>query len=156
MSPVLGRRLEWTLGVLLGAVFVYASVDKILNPVEFAKIIYHYQLVGPSQQLGPALANLVAVTLPWIELLAGLLLASGVWRREAALLAAALLVVFLVAVGSALARGIDLANCGCFSVSGGGGRRAGVELLVGDSVLLAAALFLARARPALTRPEPGA
>jgi uncharacterized membrane protein YkgB len=37
----------------------------------------------------------VAVTLPWVELVAGLLLITGVWRREAALVVALMLVVFL-------------------------------------------------------------
>lgn len=156
MSRLSRGGLEWALGILLGGVFIYASADKILNPVAFARIIYHYQLIGPSQQIGPLPANLAAVTLPWTELVAGLLLASGVWRREAALLAAAMLIAFLVAVSAALARGIDLDNCGCFSVSGGGGRRAGVELLVGDSLLLGAALLLVRPRPPLTSLEPRA
>jgi uncharacterized membrane protein YphA (DoxX/SURF4 family) len=150
------RALEWGLAILLGAVFVYASVDKILEPVEFAKIVYHYRLIGPSQQVGPLPANLVAVTLPWIELVVGLLLASGVWRREAAVVAAAMLVAFLVAVGAAMARGIDLENCGCFSVGGDGGRSVGLGLLVGDALLLAAALWLTRRPAALTTPESAA
>jgi uncharacterized membrane protein YkgB len=87
-------------------------------------------------------ANLVAVTLPWIEVVAGLLLVIGIWRREAAAVTAVLLTVFLLAVGSAMLRGIDIENCGCFSVSGAG-RRAGAWLLVGDAGLLAAALVLA-------------
>ena len=44
-------------------------------------------------------SNLVAVTLPWVELVAGLLLIAGVWKRESALVIALLLVVFLVAAG---------------------------------------------------------
>src|SRR5439155_413999 len=83
---------------------------------EFARIVYHYRLIGPSAALGFVPANTLAVTLPWIEALAGLLLIVGVWRREAALTAALLLVMFLAAVGWALAHGIDVENCGCFSV----------------------------------------
>ena len=45
-------------------------------------------------------SNLVAVTLPWIELVAGLLLIAGVWKRESALVIALMLVVFIVAAGS--------------------------------------------------------
>jgi uncharacterized membrane protein YphA (DoxX/SURF4 family) len=152
-----GRILEFSLGILLGAVFLYASFDKILKPADFARIIYHYQLVGPSRELGPMLANLVAVTLPWVEVVVGLALATGFWRREAAAVAAILLVVFLGAVGSALWRGIDIENCGCFSVSGKG-RKAGIALLAGDSAMLLAALYLARPRrdAALTSSGPAA
>lgn len=153
----LGRvPVQWALGLLLGAVFIYASWDKILHPAEFARIVYHYQLIGPSRAIGPMPANLLAVTLPWIELLVGLLLASGLWRREAALVAAVMLLVFVGAVGVALARGIDIENCGCFTVTGAG-RGAGLKLILGDLALLAAAAALiAPRRTALTSAGPGA
>jgi uncharacterized membrane protein YphA (DoxX/SURF4 family) len=128
--------------ILLGAVFLYASLDKIAQPRDFARIVYHYQVIGPSARLGYVPANLLAVALPWVEAVAGLLLIVGVWRREAAAVVSAMLVTFLVAVGSALYRNIDIENCGCFTVEGAG-RQAGLWLLVGDAALLAVALFLA-------------
>jgi Methylamine utilisation protein MauE len=82
----------------------------------------------------------------------------GVWRREAALTAALLLVMFLVAVGWALAHGIDVENCGCFSVNGEG-RTGGAKLILQDLGLLAVALVLAfvppRAREAARVNEQG-
>jgi uncharacterized membrane protein YphA (DoxX/SURF4 family) len=128
----------------LGAVFLYASLDKIAQPGEFARIVYHYQVIGPSARLGYVPANLFAVALPWIEALAGLLLIAGVWRREAAAIVSALLLSFLAAVGWALYRGIDIQNCGCFTVDGAG-REAGLWLMLGDAALLAVAVFLAAA-----------
>jgi uncharacterized membrane protein YphA (DoxX/SURF4 family) len=145
--------LHWALAILLGAVFVYASLDKIAKPAEFARIVYHYQLIGPSAAIGPLPANLLAVTLPWIEAVAGILLIAGVWRREAALVVAAMLVVFVVAVGAAVARGIDVENCGCFTVSGEG-RKAGWTLIAGDLALLAGALVLVIAPPRSQAPQP--
>jgi uncharacterized membrane protein YphA (DoxX/SURF4 family) len=132
--------------IALGAVFLYASLDKIAQPRDFARIVYHYQVIGPSARLGYVPANLLAVALPWTEALAGLLLIAGVWRREAAAVVSLLLVTFLIAVGSALYRGIDIENCGCFTVEGAG-RQAGLWLLVGDAALLAVAVFLATAPP---------
>jgi uncharacterized membrane protein YphA (DoxX/SURF4 family) len=150
LNAVSRAPVQWGLGLLLGAVFIYASWDKILHPAEFARIVYHYQLIGPSRAVGPLPANLLAVTLPWIELIVGVLLASGLWRREAALVAAVMLLAFVVAVGAALARGIDIENCGCFTVTGSG-RGAGLKLIVGDLALLAgAAALLAPRRSALT------
>jgi hypothetical protein len=70
----------------------------------------------------------------------------GLWRREAAVLAGALLVVFLAAVGWALLRGIDIQNCGCFSVSAAG-RAGGWRLIAGDAVLLAVSAALAVSPP---------
>jgi uncharacterized membrane protein YphA (DoxX/SURF4 family) len=129
------------LGIALGAVFLYASHDKILDPPAFARIIYHYQVIGPNQHVGPMPANFLAVTLPWIEAVTGLLLITGLWRREAALVASAMLVVFIGAVGWALYQGIDVENCGCFSVQGEG-RGLGLALLASDALMLAAAALL--------------
>jgi uncharacterized membrane protein YphA (DoxX/SURF4 family) len=137
---------------LLGAVFLYACYDKILHPVEFAKIVYHYRIIGPDARLGFLPANLLSATLPWVELVAGVLLVLNVWRREAAAACALMLVAFLVAVSYALAQGIDLANCGCFSVApGADGRALGWKLLAGDTALLAVAAVLALLPP---RPRP--
>jgi len=138
--------LHRLLAVALGTVFVYASLGKIADPRDFARIVYHYQVIGPSARLGYAPANLLAVALPWTEAVAGVLLIAGVWRREAAAMVAVLLVTFLAAVGWTLHQGIDVENCGCFTVSGAG-RSAGLGLLVADAALLAVAVFLAAARP---------
>jgi uncharacterized membrane protein YphA (DoxX/SURF4 family) len=147
---VRNRHLHLALRLFLGAFFVYASIDKIWSPAAFARIVYQWQVVGPVP------SNLVAVTLPWIELLAGLLLIAGVSRRESALVVALLLVVFLVAAGSVMARGIDVQNCGCVSVAKGGAPSAwppawmkGVGwFLVGRNLaLLCAALVLVTATP---------
>lgn len=143
------RALHAVVAVLLGAVFVYASLDKIADPPAFARIVYHYQVIGPGPRLGFLPANTLAVALPWVEALTGVLLIAGVWRREAALVAALLLLMFVVAVGWTVAHGIDV-DCGCFTVRGEG-RRAGWGLIAGDLALLGAALFLLRAKPA---PEP--
>jgi uncharacterized membrane protein YphA (DoxX/SURF4 family) len=96
--------------LILGAVFVIASVDKILHPAAFAKVIYNYQL------LPDVLINLTAIILPWLELLLGILLIWGLWLPGAALLANLLLLVFFGALLFNVARGLDV-HCGCFSTS---------------------------------------
>lgn len=133
--------LYWAVAIALGAAFVYASLDKIGAPREFARIVYHYRLAGPSAALGFVPANLLSVVLPWVEAACGVLLITGVWRREAALLTAAMLVVFIGAVAWALVHGIDIQNCGCFTVSGEG-RAAGIKLILGDLGMLLAAVYL--------------
>jgi uncharacterized membrane protein YphA (DoxX/SURF4 family) len=92
------------------------------------------------------LPNLLGVVLPWVEVLVGILLIRGLWRREAALLTAAMLIVFIGAVASTLVRGIDIENCGCFSLDAHG-RAAGLTLILQDLGLLAAALVLAFVAP---------
>jgi uncharacterized membrane protein YphA (DoxX/SURF4 family) len=127
----------------LGAMFLYACYDKIVAPAAFAKIVYQWQ-VG-----GPVFSNLVAVILPWVELLVGLLLLAGAWTAEAGLLVAGLLLSFNLAAASVLARGIDVENCGCTSVKATApGPRSpfhgvGWFLITRNTVLLGAALALA-------------
>jgi uncharacterized membrane protein YphA (DoxX/SURF4 family) len=139
--------LHGALAVLLGALFLYAAKDKIAQPAEFAKIVYHYRLVGPNHTLGYVPANTLAVTLPWVEAVTGGLLILGLWRREAAAIVSAMLVVFLIAVGQALLRGINIENCGCFGV-GDSGRGAGLLLILEDLSLLGVSLFLTLLTPA--------
>jgi uncharacterized membrane protein YphA (DoxX/SURF4 family) len=120
--------------LLVGGVFVYASIDKILYPVEFAKVVYNYQM------LPVALSNLVAMSLPWLELFAGLALLMGVLRKESALILSGLLVLFIVALSVNLYRGVDI-DCGCLTLSGGG-RSIGIVTVLVDVILLVASLFV--------------
>ena len=145
--------VHWLLAIVVGAVFVYASYSKIADPQAFAKIIYHYQVIGPGPSVGFVPANLTAVALPWIELIAGVLLITGVWRREAAVVTALMLVVFVAAVGSTLARGIDIQNCGCFALDESG-RSASWKLIAGDLALLAATLVVAFVPPKASETAP--
>ena len=59
--------------LILGGVFVFASIDKILHPAAFAEAVYNYQILPDS------LINLTAIILPWMELVLGSLLIIGIW-----------------------------------------------------------------------------
>ncbi len=129
--------------LVVGGVFVYASWDKLLHPAAFATAVDHYHLV-PYSLLHP-----MAYGLPLLELITGTALILGLCRRGAALLAGALTVVFMIAIASALYRGLDI-TCGCFHTDGG--HAVGVSLLVRDLVLLILCLpplLLADAGPRL-------
>lgn len=125
------RWLSLACRLLVGGVFIWASLDKVAHPAEFAKAIHHYRLV-PYTLLHPA-----ALLLPAVELLAGIALVAGWQRRGAALLCALMLAVFVVAIASALARGLDI-SCGCFDTDGG--HAVGLDLLWRDVLLLVACL----------------
>jgi uncharacterized membrane protein YphA (DoxX/SURF4 family) len=96
--------------VVLGAIFIFAGVDKILHPDAFAAIIKNYQI------LPVKLISLAAVVLPWLELILGISLIAGVWLPGAVTLSNLLLIVFFGTMLFNMARGLDV-NCGCFSTS---------------------------------------
>jgi len=127
------RVIELAARMVVGLVFLLYGLDKIAHPDDFARAIANYRL------LPEALVNLVAVTLPWVECMCGLLLLAGQWVRSAALVSAFLLGVFVVAVSITLARGLDIA-CGCLDADAG--RKVGFKLLMEDVLLLGAAAVL--------------
>lgn len=99
--------------IALGAIFVAAALPKIADPPSFAHMIYNYRIL-------PAWAiNLTALTMPWVEILAGLALILGVWTRPARWLIAAMLVVFILAISFNLLRD-NAIDCGCFDVAAAG------------------------------------
>lgn len=91
----------------LGVVFIWAALAKIADPGAFAKEIGYFRMVPLSLQ------NVFALALPWVELVAGVALVLNLVPRAATLLLGGLLVVFMIAIGVALARGLDI-DCGCF------------------------------------------
>jgi uncharacterized membrane protein YphA (DoxX/SURF4 family) len=137
--------------IALGAIFVASALPKIADPPAFAHMIYNYRLMPG------ALVNGLALVMPWVELVVGILLIAGVWRREAALVAALLLIVFLGAIGWNLARG-HAVDCGCFDVRSAGKtpdqmlsdmkwvllRDVGLLLLAGQVLLATSPRFSAR------------
>jgi putative oxidoreductase len=112
--------------LVLGGLFVYAGLVKVLHPLDFAQDIRNYRLVGQS------LSFLAAIVLPWLEILAGAFLIAGVWKRGAALVLSALLALFIVLTVVTMIRGLDV-DCGCF---GAVSRKSGWSVIVEDLVML--------------------
>jgi len=100
----------WLGRLLLGGIFAYAAVTKLLDPAALAADIGHYRLVPH-----PA-AVLLASYLPWIELLCAAAVLSRQQERGALTLLLGLCLIFSVALASAWIRGLDI-TCGCFGHS---------------------------------------
>lgn len=123
------------LRIFLGGLFLYSSIHKIQNPDAFAGAIRGYKL------LPIGLTNIFALFVAWSEALAGVMLILGIMTRQAAGAVALLLVMFIVAIGTTIARGIAV-DCGCFSNEGG--HATGVGLLIRNCFLVAAAAMTVR------------
>jgi uncharacterized membrane protein YphA (DoxX/SURF4 family) len=128
---VIGDVASLACRLVAGVVFVYASLDKLAHPEAFAQAIANYRMV-PMALLHP-----FAWFLPVLEIVTGVALIVGFWRRGSALLIAGMMAMFTVALAVAMARGLDI-SCGCFDTAGG--HAVGMDLLIRDVLLLAAAL----------------
>lgn len=120
---------------LIGVTFVYASYHKILEPGDFARIIYGYDLF-PKDSI-----NLIAIILPFIELVGGLALIMGICPRAAILLINLLLLLFIIALSINFIRGHQF-DCGCFSSQKLGIEASSHMLLVRDLVFFVMGLFV--------------
>jgi len=116
--------------VIVGAFFVWSGGLKVLHPLVFADNILAYGVFPMG------LAFIAALTLPWVEVVCGILLLIGLFRRAAALVISALLVAFIILVIVTMARGVDTV-CGCLGALSG---KVGWKLLTQDVVLLCLAL----------------
>ena len=111
--------------VILGGIFIYAAAGKILYPADFQEAIANYQLV-------PVMfTNLIAIVLPWVELVAGLLLLNGFRTQSSNLIIFLMVCVFSFGAVQALVRGLDI-NCGCFTEAS---RRVGLIFLAEEAAL---------------------
>ena len=118
--------------LVTGLVLLVAALSKIGEPSVFARQIAHYDVIP----IG--LENVIAITLPWIELVTGLALVLGVRARSGAWLATGLMVAFTLAVAQAVARRLDI-ECGCFGTTDA--TRVGTSKLLENLALTIASLI---------------
>ncbi|HSO18506.1 MAG TPA: MauE/DoxX family redox-associated membrane protein [Desulfosarcina sp.] len=104
MMQVLTRLYRW-LRWILGSVFVWSGVVKLMDPPTFAVLIDAYGL------LPDVLVLPVAVMLPILEVLAGAGLMVDL--RGSLAVISGLLILFVVILGYGIRMGLDV-DCGCF------------------------------------------
>ena len=99
-------QIIFILRLIMGGVFIYASLAKIADPETFARSIANYKV------LPFGLENLMAIIMPWLELIAGICLITGFMLDGAALLIAGMASMFIIAIAQAMIRGYNI-ECGC-------------------------------------------
>jgi uncharacterized membrane protein YphA (DoxX/SURF4 family) len=120
---------------ILGLTFIYASFHKILSPADFAKILYGYNLFPA------ALINLIAIMLPFVELVSGLALILGIFPKSTSLIITVMILAFIMALSINLVRGYEF-DCGCFSAGEEGYTSSPWVSLARDFLFLAMGLHL--------------
>jgi uncharacterized membrane protein YphA (DoxX/SURF4 family) len=130
-SPAM-RWLSLALRIFLGIVFVVAGAEKLIALKTFGAAISHYEILPES------ISNILALLFVWTEITVGLLLFAGAAVRGSALVISSMLTIFLIAILSAMARGMDI-DCGCFA---GDPVPVGWPKVFEDLGMLVAAIFL--------------
>ncbi len=139
----IGRALILLGRLALAGIFLYAAYAKLrppasmpfsLSALKISLSLFSMQ-VDSYQLLPPWAVSAVAHTLPWIELLLGVLLVTGYQLRYVTAAASVLLLVFFSIMARTYSKGLEI-NCGCF----GPGETLGVKTLVRDGSLLALSL----------------
>jgi putative oxidoreductase len=120
--------------IILGSLFIYSAVTKILDIDYFVKALENYKL------LPEASLNYAALFIPWLELIIGLFILAGIFVKESALLGGILMILFIAAVSIALARGLDI-ECGCFGTKDGS--RVGILKIIENFLILLGFIWLA-------------
>jgi hypothetical protein len=122
--------------ILLGGVLAVAGTMKIAHPAAFFSDLLGFHLAIPEICL-----RIVAAGLPWLELVVGAGLLLNVWPETIRPLVSALCLGFVLMLGQAVARGLDL-NCGCFGAGGAGWFERPAIALVRAAILLGVSLFV--------------
>jgi uncharacterized membrane protein YphA (DoxX/SURF4 family) len=118
--------------LLLAAVFLWAAYTKLRDPwMVFAMEIDAMQVVSAS------MVEPVARTMPWLELLLGVLLAIGIQTRYVGVAASLLLLGFFSMLLFLYLKGFQ-GDCGCF----GPGERLGPKTLARDGALVALSIWV--------------
>ena len=98
--------------IYLAIFFILSGLDKINDLSGFAQSIENYKIFPIY------LINIFAITIPWIEVVTGGLLLLGLFIKENSFIISSLLIVFTLAVLSAILRDLDI-ECGCRGTSDG-------------------------------------
>ena len=94
--------------IIVGCMFIFASLDKIADPAQFSFAISNYHITPYF------IDNLAALIIPWLEFFLGLNLILGIYIRGTTKLLIILLIFFIIILFQANIREINI-DCGCFS-----------------------------------------
>ncbi len=140
------RRYEIVaISLILAAVFIYAGVDKLRDPPQFADAVAAFGIL-PTIFVSP-----FALGLPVFEVLCGLLMLISPARRVAALAVTLVTAMFFAALASALLRGLTL-DCGCFGAGAPSRPRMWLEAALDIALCSGALLVYLRSRVRTARP----
>lgn len=131
IKTVLGSKILFVICKwVLGGIFIYAGMMKIMDREQFVTILNGYKLF-PEFSI-----PIISIIIPWLEVIAGALLIAGIMEKFSAGVIFSLLIIFIIIILTNILRG-NLTDCGCFS---SGNKRESIWNAVGN--ILRDLLFL--------------
>jgi len=121
--------------LFLGIVLIWAGVSKVGRPLTSQRAVQAYEILPMD------LAGWIGLALPFLEIILGVLLVLGLLTRPVAAVSTVLMVVFIIGISQAWARGLTI-DCGCF---GGGGQIGAAETQYPQEIARDASFALAGA-----------
>ena len=104
---MLNNMFSLSIRLIMGVVFIYASYSKIIDPASFSQNIHNYGVTPIF------IENIIALTLPWIELFIGFGLIFNVKYDACIDISIFLILFFILLISQAYIRGKSI-DCGCF------------------------------------------
>lgn len=127
--------INYTIAIIrlyVALVFILSGLDKINDLSTFSNAIENYKLLPLSW------VNIVAIIIPWIEVVAGSMLLLGIFIKENSLIIFSMLSIFTLAIFIALLKGLNI-DCGCQGTSLG--QQIGILKLIENIALMIAAFL---------------
>jgi len=121
--------------LILGSIFVYASIGKIINPTNFKYSIKSYSI------LPDIIIPIISVVLPWIEFIFGILLILGLFIKLSAIILTSLMIIFMTAL-TIQAINSNIIDCGCFGKASLLSSSNLVFLFIRDTILFSLGIFI--------------
>lgn len=131
-----GNGITTAIRILLGILFIYSGIFKVIDPQNFGRIIIMYNIIPE------ILVPYAALIFPFLELLLGILLFFGFRIKAASFMNILLMLFFIVIISINVVRGVTF-ECGCFELSRFGIKEEiGIPLVIRDIVFLAFLLLI--------------
>jgi hypothetical protein len=114
----------------------------LLDHQEFAKAMVNYRVVFPL--IGQNYVYAMAMFLPALEGVAGIAILFKRWKKSAAIVCGAMLLLFIVLISQAVLRGFNI-DCGCFGsgkVGSALAQKVGVSKILEDVAWLGMCVFV--------------
>jgi len=124
--------IEYLSLLILGAVFLFSAIGKILDPELFFQDVLAYEIFPRTI----AIAGVLFI--PWLEFFCAIGLFIPYFRKESALIISCLNIFFIIIISIALIKGVK-SSCGCF---GAFSEEISFTAILRDVLFLALSLFV--------------